>query len=131
MATQGQDADAGFAAVPGTAGARFRALRLSRRAKRGERSAFEEIFRTHHQELYRYCLAILRDRDDAEDALQATMAAALRSLPGEGRHIEVRPWLFRVAHNEAISILRRRRDEVGEEELADRAAPPHDDEIAT
>ena len=93
--------------------------------------AFEEIFRTHHQELYRYCLAILRDRDDAEDALQATMAAALRSLPGESRRIDVRPWLFRVAHNESISMLRRRRDEAGEEELADRAALPHDAEIAT
>ena len=131
MATQGQGANAD--AVPGlrTAGDHFRALPLSRRAKRGERSAFEEIFRTHHQELYRYCLAILRDRDDAEDALQATMAAALRSLPGESRRIEVRPWLFRVAHNESISMLRRRRDEAGEEELADRTALPHDSEIAT
>ena len=59
------------------------------------------------------------------------MAAALRSLPGESRRIEVRPWLFRVAHNESISILRRRRDEAGEDELADRAALPHDAEIAT
>lgn len=131
MATQGQGADADFVAVPRTAGDRLQALRLGRRAKRGERSAFAEIFRTHHQGLYRYCLAILRDRDDAEDALQATMAAALRSLPGESRRIEVRPWLFRVAHNESISILRRRRDEAGEDELADRAALPHDAEIAT
>ena len=90
----------------------LRAVRLSRRAKRGDEGAFEEIFRSHHQELYRYCLAILRDRDDAEDALQATMAAALRSLPGEERHVEIRPWLFRVAHNEAISLLRKRRPSV-------------------
>ena len=131
MATHRQGANADFVAGLRTAGDRLDALPLSRRAKRGERSAFEEIFRTHHQELYRYCLAILRDRDDAEDALQATMAAALRSLPGESRRIEVRPWLFRVAHNESISMLRRRRDEAGEEELADRTALPHDSEIAT
>ena len=46
------------------------------------------------------------DPDDAQDALQATMAAALRALPGERREIKLRPWLFRVAHNEAISIAR-------------------------
>lgn len=91
-------------------GARLDGLRLGRRAKRGERAAFAEIFRRHHQELYRYCLAIVRDRDDAEDALQATMAAALRSLPGERREIAVRPWLYRVAHNESVSILRGRRE---------------------
>jgi RNA polymerase sigma factor (sigma-70 family) len=110
----------------------IRALRLSRRAKRGDEGAFAEIFRSHHQELYRYCLAILRDRDDAEDALQATMAAALRSLPGEERHVEIRPWLFRVAHNEAISLLRKRRaSEPADEALVDRTAVSQEVELAT
>ena len=110
----------------------LRAVRLSRRAKRGDEGAFEEIFRSHHQELYRYCLAILRDRDDAEDALQATMAAALRSLPGEERHVEIRPWLFRVAHNEAISLLRKRRASVpADAELVDRTAVSQEAELAT
>ena len=66
------------------------------------------IFRRYHQELYRYCRAILSNPDDAQDALQSTMAAALRALPGEQREISLRAWLYRVAHNEAISILRRR-----------------------
>jgi RNA polymerase sigma factor (sigma-70 family) len=85
-------------------------LGLSRRARRGEQGAFEEIFREHHQEIYRYCLAILRNPADAEDALQSTMSAALRALPGEAREMELRPWLFRVAHNESISIVRARRE---------------------
>ena len=80
--------------------------------KRSDEAAFELLYRRHHQEIYRYCLAILRSHEDAEDALQATMAAALRSLPGESRTIAVRPWLFRVAHNEAISAIRRRRETV-------------------
>lgn len=84
--------------------------RLARLAADGDAPAFEEIFRRHHQELYRYCRAILSDPDDAQDALQNTMAAALRALPGEPREISLRPWLFRVAHNEAISIARRRSD---------------------
>ncbi|MEZ5156587.1 MAG: sigma-70 family RNA polymerase sigma factor [Solirubrobacterales bacterium] len=121
-----------IATVLGVPGERHRTMRLSRRAVRGEDAAFEEIFRRHHQELYRYCLAILRDRDDAEDALQATMAAALRSLPGEEREIDLRPWLFRVAHNESISILRRSRDAAEVDgELADTAAASQDDALAT
>jgi len=87
---------------------RLPAAVLARRAARGERRAFEQIYRRFNQELYRYCLAILRDPHDAEDALQATMAAALRALPGERRHLALRPWLYRVAHNESVSLLRGR-----------------------
>ncbi len=82
---------------------------LARRAAAGDEAAFEAIFRRYHQEIYRYCRAILRRDEDAQDALQATMVAALRSLPGEGREIALKPWLYRVAHNEAITILRGRR----------------------
>ena len=99
--------------------------RLARLAARGDQRAFEAIFRRHHQELYRYCRAILADPDDAQDALQATMVAALRSLPGEKREIDLRPWLFRVAHNQAITIARRRR-ELPAEESAHGTAPGAD-----
>lgn len=95
---------------------------LSRRARRGDRRAFEQIYRRFHQELYRYCLAILRDREDAADALQATMAAALRALPGERREVALRPWLYRVAHNESISLLRSRTP-AAPGELAEDAEP--------
>src|SRR3954454_20914208 len=82
---------------------------LARRAAQGDQRAFAAIYKRHHQELYRYCRAILRDPDDAQDALQATMVKALRALPGEEREIALKPWLFRIAHNEAITIVRARR----------------------
>lgn len=47
--------------------------------------------------------------EDASDALQSTMAAALRALPGERRQVALKPWLYRIAHNESISLIRRRR----------------------
>lgn len=84
--------------------------RLTRLAASGDSSAFSVIFERFHQELYRYCRAIVSDHDEAQDALQNTMTAALRSLPGEQREIALRPWLYRIAHNEAISIVRRRPD---------------------
>lgn len=82
--------------------------RLARLAAGGDRRAFATIFERYHQELYRYCRALVHDPDDAQDALQSTMASALRALPGDERQIALGPWLYRVAHNEAISILRRR-----------------------
>jgi RNA polymerase sigma factor (sigma-70 family) len=82
--------------------------RLAKLAAAGDERAFAAIYDRYHQEIYRYCFAILGDADDAQDALQGTMASALRSLPGESRPIELRPWLYRVAHNESISIVRRR-----------------------
>ena len=89
-----------------------RDLRLAELAAAGDERAFEALFRRYHQELYRYCRAIVNDPADAEDAMQATMVKALRSLPGERREISLKPWLYRVAHNESISILRSRRTTV-------------------
>lgn len=82
---------------------------LVRRAARGDQRAFAEIFERHHQPVYRYCRSILGNVEDAADALQSTMAAMLRGLDGETRAIALKPWLFRIAHNEALSIVRRRR----------------------
>ncbi len=83
--------------------------RLLQRAAAGDERAFAAIFRRYHQDLFRYCRAILGDPEDAQDALQNTMLKALRALPGEKREIKLKPWLYRISHNEAIEILRRRR----------------------
>jgi RNA polymerase sigma factor (sigma-70 family) len=89
---------------------RRRASALRSRSARGDAAAFTALYQRHHRELYRYCRAILRDDHDAQDALQSAMAKAFAALQHESRDFELRPWLFRIAHNEAISILRRRRD---------------------
>jgi RNA polymerase sigma factor (sigma-70 family) len=84
--------------------------RLTRRAVGGDEGAFAAIFRRYHQSLYRYCLTIVGNPQDAQDALQNTMIKVMRALPGEERQIELKPWLYRIAHNEAIDLLRRRRE---------------------
>src|SRR4051812_22544846 len=88
---------------------------LARLAAEGDRAAFGVVFHRYHQDLYRYCLSLLRDPEDAADALQSTMLRALRALEGETRAIALRPWLYRIAHNESVDLLRRRapREESG------------------
>jgi RNA polymerase sigma factor (sigma-70 family) len=84
--------------------------RLTRRAVGGDERAFAAIFSRYHQSLYRFCLAIVGNPDDAAEALQNTMIKVLRALPGEERKIDLKPWLYRIAHNESIDLLRRRRE---------------------
>jgi RNA polymerase sigma factor (sigma-70 family) len=94
-----------------SAGLRLRSgAPLRSQAVRGDAAALTAIYERHHQALYRYCRSILRDDEEARDALQSTMAKALTALRDEQRDFELRPWLFRIAHNEAISRVRRRRE---------------------
>lgn len=97
--------------------------RLGRLAADGNERAFTAIFQRHHQALYRYCRSILHNEEDARDALQNTMVSALRALPGETRSIALKPWLYRIAHNEAISVLRRHRADAPIDEVAELSDP--------
>lgn len=91
--------------------------RLARLASAGDRAAFGVIFHRYHRELYRFCVSILHSAADAEDALQTTMLSALNALQGDTREIALRPWLYRIAHNESITLLRRRRRTDADAEL--------------
>jgi len=90
----------------------FRRLTAVSRSQAARRDAavFASFYEHHHRALYRYCRSILRDDEEARDALQSAMTKALAALRSEERDFELRPWLFRIAHNESISRLRRRRD---------------------
>jgi RNA polymerase sigma factor (sigma-70 family) len=78
-------------------------------AARGDADAFGTLYERHHQSLYRYCRSILGHDEDARDALHNTMAKAWEALRRHEPDVPLRPWLFRIAHNEAISLLRGRR----------------------
>lgn len=82
--------------------------RLVRRASNGDSAAFAAIFAQHRVALHRYCRSIVHNEDDATDALQSTMLRMIEALPGEERRIALRPWLFRIAHNESVNLLRAR-----------------------
>ena len=89
---------------------------LARQVTRGSARAFSALYQRYHQQLYRYCRSILREDADAQDAVQAAFTAAFSALRRDLRNAPLRPWIFRIAHNEAITILRQRR--LGERDLA-------------
>lgn len=80
---------------------------LGRLVTGGDREAFAVLYERYRGPLYRYCRSILWNDADAHDAVQSTFTRALEALQENQRDAPVRPWLFRIAHNEAISQLRR------------------------
>lgn len=97
--------------------------RLAKLAGNGNERAFAALYERHHQAIYRYCRSILRNDQDAQDAMQSAMMRAYAALRSRERELAVKPWLFRIAHNESISMLRKRRPE---DELSDMHEQPGD-----
>jgi RNA polymerase sigma factor (sigma-70 family) len=97
--------------------------RLARLVGKGNERAFAAIYERYHQRLYRYCSAILHDDQDAQDALQSTLAQGFAALQRGQRDAPLRPWLFRIAHNEAVSVIRRRSGAGELTEVRERGVP--------
>ncbi len=77
--------------------------------KSGDREAFARLVDETSGKIYHTALQILGDAQDAEDVLQETYLKAFRSLPEfEGRS-SLMTWLYRIAVNEALMLIRRRR----------------------
>ncbi|UUY01754.1 sigma-70 family RNA polymerase sigma factor [Svornostia abyssi] len=87
--------------------------------------AFAELFEAHHRGLLAFCRQIVRSREDAEDAVQHTFAAAHRTLRADDRPMQLRAWLYTVARHRCLSILRQRRDTVDVDDVDLDAGPLH------
>ena len=59
-------------------------------------------------ELHRYCARLMGSVIDGEDIVQDTLARALVALDEAEEMPQLRPWLFRIAHNRALDLLRSR-----------------------
>lgn len=95
---------------------------LARLAAGGSEPAFNILYARHAAGLTTYCRRVLRNDEDALDALQNTMLKAWSALARRG-DAPLRPWLYRIAHNESVSVLRRRRPRG---ELPESATPTAD-----
>jgi RNA polymerase sigma factor (sigma-70 family) len=68
------------------------------------------LYERHAPELYRYCLSLLRNPDEAADAAQQAWVRALEHARAEGAELDsFRSWLFVVARNECFDLHRRRK----------------------
>jgi RNA polymerase sigma-70 factor (ECF subfamily) len=70
--------------------------------------AFERLAERHRRELHVHCYRMLASFDEAEDAVQETFLRAWRSREGFDGGSMVRAWLYRIATNVCLDVLRRR-----------------------
>jgi RNA polymerase sigma-70 factor (ECF subfamily) len=75
----------------------------------GDRAAFEELVQRYEREIYSYLRRYLGDRHLAEDAFQATFLQLHRKCEQFEPGRKLRPWLYRIAVNQANDLLRRNR----------------------
>jgi RNA polymerase sigma factor (sigma-70 family) len=92
--------------------------RLVALIRNGNRGAFEAAYDRHHRALLSFCRQMLGSREDAEDAVQHTFLAAHAAIERTSERTNLRAWLFTIARNRCLDMLRARR-EVPVDELAE------------
>jgi RNA polymerase sigma-70 factor (ECF subfamily) len=97
------------------------------RIARGDRVAMEVLFARHHVQVYRYVLRLLRDEMAAQDVIGDVFLDVWRQAGRfEGRSA-VSTWLIAIARFKALSLLRKRREDVLNDETAESIEEPSDD----
>jgi len=87
-------------------------VKLVRKAQRGDRGAFAELFTRYEPRIFGYLYRMVGDRAWAEDLAQETFIRAHQRLNSLGPPYDFKSWLYRIAGNLAIDGLRRHREEV-------------------
>jgi RNA polymerase sigma factor (sigma-70 family) len=83
----------------------------------GNERAFEAIVGRYRRPLLRYCTRLLSPTR-AEDAVQQAFLSAHRAIHAGDAELNLRPWLYRIAHNASLNLLRQNgfdHDQVSEE----------------
>jgi len=104
--------------------------RLVHRAQRGDRRAFEQLYRRHVARIHALCLRLSGGRrDQAEDATQDAFIAAWRALPRFAARSRFGTWLHRIAVNTVLQRerpLARHWETSADPSFARSAEPMHD-----
>ena len=84
-------------------------LELVRRAKENEAKAFETLLKKYRKSVYYMLLKMVHNADDAEDLTQEAFAKAFSSLEKFDPKYAFSTWLFRIATNNCIDFIRKKR----------------------
>ncbi len=82
---------------------------LVKRAKEGDYNAFSELVEKHESKVYSIAMNILRNREEAEDAVQNIFIKALENLNSFRGDAAFSTWLNRITTNTSLNMLRKRK----------------------
>ena len=89
----------------------FKDERLVQQLRRGNEAAFAVLFDRHQAAVLSYCRHMLGSRDEAEDAVQQAFVSAHGDIVASDKPIRFKAWIFTIARNRCLSILRARREQ--------------------
>jgi RNA polymerase sigma-70 factor (ECF subfamily) len=96
---------------------------LVQRAKQRDQEAFAQLYEEYFDRIYRYIALKIGDKTEAEDMTQQVFLNALQSISSfKWRGIPFSAWLYRIAHNQVVDYLRKRKK---------RVAAPIDESVAS
>lgn len=88
---------------------------LVNNAVKGDVQAFEQLIEKYSKPIYNYLLRIMYFHiQDAEDALAETMFKAYTSLNSFNQNLKFSSWLYRIAHNQAVDIFKKKKHKLVE-----------------
>ena len=96
---------------------------LIRRCRQGDEAAFEALIRLHEKQVYTLCRRMCRDENDALEAAQDTFLAVWRGIGSFRADAAFSTWLYRLASNACLDLLRREKRHAGAASLDDPDAP--------
>jgi RNA polymerase sigma-70 factor, ECF subfamily len=77
------------------------------RARRGDREAMAQVYRSYRANVYRICLRMVRNPSDAEDLVQETFVRVISKIHTFRGESQFTTWLYRVTKNVALMRLRK------------------------
>lgn len=92
------------------------------RCQQGDETAFEALIRLHEKKVYTLCRRMCRDEEDALEAAQDTFLAVWRGIGSYRADAAFSTWLYRLATNACLDLLRREKRRGGEVSLDDEEA---------
>ena len=84
---------------------------LGNRLASGEAAAFDELYRRYAHRLAAYGTHLLGDAASGDDVAHSALLRAYGALRDGRVPDRVRPWLYRIAHNAAVDLVARRREQ--------------------
>ena len=78
----------------------------------GDQEEFSRLVDAYSNNIYRLAIKMLNQQQDAEDVLQETFIKAYRGLKSFNGRSKLSTWLFRIATNEALMVIRRKHPEL-------------------
>lgn len=93
----------------------------------GDAKALERLFQRNQTRVFRYLVRVVRNEAVAEELLNEVFMGAWQSAARYEGRSEPSTWLLSIAHNKAVSVLRKRREVSGIDEDAASQIEDHDD----